>query len=225
MGFDLSFLALIIAIVAILLVVNLVLAFTRRPLADGTAILTPRRLVEGYIFTVVLAAMLLVSSGADDLIRAGIAQYAGLEASYRPSPVYGENVEKPRDMKWEYDSNAPKRDLISGSAQLAIGLLVGVLHLFGLRRLGRVEPLAASPVYRLFLIIALVIYTSATLVYAVGSIRHYLLYRYVPLPSPEQWFQRPVPGEQIAGLLGFLPLWGLLVVLLFRYAQSRNTAH
>lgn len=222
MGLDMNFFVVPIALIALLLIVILVLAFTRRPLADGTAILTPRRLVEGYIFTVVVASMLLVSSGADDLIRAGIARYAGLEASYRPSPVYDEKLESRRDMKWEYDSNAPRRDLLTGTAQLTIGLLVGILHLLGLRRLGRVEPLTASPVYRLFLIVGLVIYTTATLSYAVGSVKHYLLYRYVPLPSPDQWYQRPVPGEQIAGLLGFLPLWGLLVVFLFRYARGRN---
>ncbi|MGH9788319.1 MAG: hypothetical protein ACRD4U_06425, partial [Candidatus Acidiferrales bacterium] len=222
MGFDLSSLMIPVSVVFILLIAILVLAFTHRPLADGTAVLTPRRLVEGYVFTVVLAAMLLVSSGAGDLIRAGIADYAGLEASYRPTPVYDEKVENPRDVKWEYDSNAPRRDLLAGTAQLIIGLLVGILHLLGLRRLGRVEPLTASPVYRLFLIVGLVIYTTATLAYAVGSVKDYLLYRYVPLPSPQQWFQRPVPGEQIASLIGFLPLWGLLVLLLFRYARSRS---
>jgi len=223
MGWDAG--VFIFPVAVLLVIVVLLVAFTRRNLADGTAVLTPRRLVEGYIFTVVLVAMLLVSSGLSDLVQSGIARYAGIESSYRPSPVFDDDAKEAKKPKYEYDDKAPLRDLLSGSAQLGVGFIVGLLHLLGLRRLGRTEPLTASPVYRLFLIVGLVIYTVATLAYAVGTVSDLLVYRYVGAPATDRgWYDRPVPGEQIAGLIGFLPFWGLLVSRLFHYAQPRGTA-
>jgi hypothetical protein len=92
-----------------------------------------------------------------------------------------------------------------------------------LRRLGRSEPLTSSPVYRLFLIIGLVIYTTAVLVYAVGTVRDLLLYRYGEVPAVSRWYARPVPGDEAAGLAGFLPFWVYLVARLLRYAHPRAT--
>ncbi len=224
-GWDLRFGGfLLLGIFVLLLVVIVVVAFTRRNLADGTVLLSPRRLVEGYVFTVVLVAMLLVSSGLADLVRSVIARFAGLEATYRPQPVYDEARKQNEPPKYEYDSKAPRRDLLSGSAELGVGLLIGMLHLFGLRRLGRTEPLAISPVYRLFLILGLIIYTTAVLGYSVGTVKDLLIFRYAGPPPPREWYDRPIPGDQVAGLVGFLPLWGLLVVRLFRYAQPRGTS-
>ncbi len=204
----------------LVLLIALVVIFTRRTLADGTAALTPRRIVEGYVFTVVLVTMLLVSSGLADLARANIAHHAGLESSYHPEPVYDPNRKPGEEPRYEYDPKAPRRDLLSGSAQLGVGLVLGTLHLLGLRRLARTESFSLSPIYRLFLIVALVIYTSAVLIYAVGSLKDLLIFRYAPPPAKLQsWFERPIPGDQIAGLVGFLPLWILLVARVFRFAQ------
>ncbi len=212
----------LVPLIVLLVIIVLGIVFARRTLADGTAVLTPRRLVETYFFTVVLVAMLLVSSGLSDLVRYGISYYAGIESSYRPSPKYDRTQKTGEDVKYEYDLKAPQRDLLGGSAQLAVGILIGGLHLLGLQRMARTEPLTASPVYRLFLIVGLVIYTTATLIYAVTTVNDFLVYRYVGLPPIEEWMRRPVPGEQIAGLIGFLPLWIILVIRLMRYARAER---
>src|SRR5712692_3876156 len=81
----------ILPLFVLVLLIVLVVVFTRRSLPDGTALLTPRRLVEGYVYTVVLVTMLLVSSGLGDVVKAGIARRYGGESSYRPQPVYDEN--------------------------------------------------------------------------------------------------------------------------------------
>src|SRR5216684_67698 len=151
----------ILPLLFLVLLIVLVVVFTRRSLPDGTALLTPRRLVEGYVYTVVLVTMLLVSSGLGDVVKAGIARRYGVESSYRPQPVYDENHKVGETPKFEYDAKGMRRDVLSGSASLAVGLLVGMLHLLGLRRLARTEAAIASPVYRLFLIFGLVIYTVA----------------------------------------------------------------
>jgi hypothetical protein len=80
----------------------------------------------------------------------------------------------------------------------------------------------ASPLYRLFLIVGLIIYTTATLAYAVGAVSDFLVFHYAGSPPPREWYDRPLPGHQIAGLIGFLPLWALLVIRLFRFAQPRS---
>jgi hypothetical protein len=209
----------ILPLIVLVLLIVLAAVFTRRSLPDGTALLTPRRLVEGYVYTVVLVTMLLVSSGLGDLVKAGIARRYGVESSYRPQPVYDENHKVGETPKYEYDAKGMRRDVFSGSAYLGVGLLIGMLHLLGLRRLARTEAAIASPVYRLFLIFGLVIYTVAVLTYAVGSMRDILLFRYIPSPPPRDWYDRPVPGEQIAGLVAFLPFWGILVGRLFRLAR------
>ncbi len=212
-------------ILVLLLLVALVVFFTRRTLANGTAALSPRRLVEGYIFTVLLVTMILTSTGLADLARPSIAHYFGIASSYRPEPVYDPNRKQGEEPKYDYDARAPRRDFLSGAAELSIGLVVGILHLMGLRRLGRAEPFSLSPVYRLFLIVGLVIYTSAVLLYAVGSVKDLLIYRYAPPPiNPQTWFERPIPGDQIAGMIGFLPLWVLMVARLFRYAKPGPVA-
>ncbi len=208
-----------IPILILVLLVVLAVAFTRRSLPDGTSLLTPRRLVEGYIFSVVVVSMLLTSSGFGDILKAGLAHRYGLPFAYEQQPVWEEDHKAGEKPKYEYDSQAPKRDLLSGSAQLSVGILVGTLHLLGLRRLARTESLASSPVYKVFLITGLVIYTCAVLIYAVGSVQDLLVYRYGSAPPGPAWFNRPVPGEKIAGLLGFLPIWGVLVALLFGYAR------
>ena len=223
MGVQFSSLWFVVPLLVLLLVIAVVVAFTRRSLANGATVLTPRRLVEGYVFTVVLVAMLLVSSGLSDMLRAGIARYTGLQVSYRPTPVYEESRKSSEEPKYEYDEKAPKRDLLTGTAQLGVGLIIGLLHLFGLRRLERTEPFITSPVYRVFLIVGLIIYTSAVLFFAVASVKDWLVYRYVELPPMRSWYERPVPGEQIAGLIGYLPMWGLLVSRLFRYARTKPT--
>ncbi len=210
-----------IPILILLLLVVLVVAFTRRGLADGAAALTPRRLVEAYIFCVVLISMILVSSGANDMIKAGLAHRYGLAFAYVQQPVWDENLKPGEKPKYEYDVRAPKRDLLSGTAQVSVGVIIGVLHLLGLRRLGRTESLTPSPVYRIFLIIGLVIYTSAVLIYAVGSIEDLLLYRYAGAPAGPPVYGGPIPGDKIAGLLGYAPLWGILVAGLFKYARTR----
>lgn len=199
-------------------IVVLAVVLARRRLANGAALLTPRRLVEGYLFTVFLVTMLLASSGIADLTRATIAKMTRLEVSYRPHAVFDESRKSDEKPKYEYDNKAPRRDYLSGSASLSVGIILGMLHLLALRRLGRSEPLASSPVYRLFLIIGLIIYTTAVLVYAVGSVRGWLLFRYVELPPTSSWYERPVPGDEAAGLAGFLPFWGFLVARLLRYA-------
>lgn len=213
-----------VPLVVLLGVVAAVVLFTRRNLADGATLLTPRRLVEGYIFTVLLVTMLLVSSGLADMVKARIAGYAGMESTYRPNPVYEPGRKLDQEPKIEYDAKAPRRDLLSGAAQFGMGAIIGLLHLFGLLRLSRNEPISPSPVYRLFLIVGLVIYTTAVIVFAVATVKDYLIYRYVGLPPMQSWYQRPVPGEQFAGLVAFLPFWGILVVRLFRYAQARGTS-
>jgi|SRR5712692_6799019 len=215
-----------IGVLAGLVVLAVILA--RRSLANGAALLTPRRLVEGYLFSVFLVTMLLASSGIADLTRAAIARMTGLEVSYRPQPVFDESrkSDEPQPLfkpKYEYDSKAPRRDYLSGSAYLSVGIILGMLHLLALRRLGRSESLASSPVYRLFLIIGLVIYTIAVLVFAVGSVRDLLLYRYAELPPVSLWYERPVPGDEAAGLAGYLPFWGYLVARFLRYAQPHAT--
>ena len=209
----------IVPLFVLVLIIVLVVVFTRRSLPDGTALLTPRRLVEGYVYTVLLVTMLLVSSGLGDLVKAGIARRYGVESSYRPQPVYNDTHKEGESPKYEYDAKALRRDVFSGSAYLGVGLLVGMLHLLGLRRLARTEAAVASPVYRLFLIFGLVIYTVAVLTYAVGSVKDILLFRYVPSPPARDWYERPVPGEQVAGLVAFLPFWGVLVGRLFRLAR------
>jgi ABC-type Fe3+-siderophore transport system permease subunit len=226
MGWDLEapfFVSFTLIILLLLLIVGVVVAVTRRNLADS-ALLSPRRLVEGYIFTVVLVSMLLVSSGLGDLLKWAIARRAGIESTYRPQPVDDKDRKQTEEPRYEYNSKAPRRDLLSGVAQLGVGAVMGLLHLLGLRRLGRTEPLAVSPIYRVFLIAGLVIYTSAVLIYAVESVKDLLVFRYVGPPVAREWYDRPLPGAQIAGLIGYLPLWGVLVALLFRYARPRNVA-
>lgn len=214
----------LIPIAVIVLIIVLVVAFTRRGLADGASLLTPRRLVEGYVFCVVLVSMILVSLGAGDILRAGFAHRYGLAFSYQEQPIWNENQKPGEQPKYEYDANAPRRDFLGGSAQLAVGILIGLLHLVGLRRLSRSEALSLSPVYRIFLIVGLVIYTCAVLIHAVGSVQDILIYRYGGASPAARWYNRPIPGDKLAGLVGYLPLWGLLVGLLFRYAGPRVKA-
>ncbi len=209
----------LIPVLVLILLVVLVIAFTKRSLPDGTSLLTPRRLVETYVYCVVLVSMLLVSSGIADLLKAGISRRYGIASTYLPQPVWDENRKNNEPPKYEYDERAPGRDLLSGSAQFGVGTLIGILHLLGLRRLGRTEPATASAIYRIFLIAGLIIYTCAVLVYAVGTVQDLLLYRYGGPPVRPDWYNRPIPGEKFAGLSGYLPFWGVLVERLFRFAK------
>jgi len=206
----------------VILFAILAAVLAKRSGSNGTSLFSPGRLVEIYVYTVLLVSILLASAGIADLVRAGLARKMGLESSYRPTPVWDDNREKNAESKYEMDQKAPRRDFISGSAELGVGLLLGLSHLVGLRRIRQGEKLSASPVYRVFLVAGLVIYTTAVLIYAVGSIKDLLLYRYVGVPPMRSWYERPLPGDQIAGFMGFLPFWGFLVARVFRDGRSRT---
>jgi len=222
-GWDMGSFGFFLPVTFVVIVIAVVAAvFSKRNVPNGTSLFSPGRLVESYVYTVLLVSMFLASAGFADLVRAGLGHKLSLEYSYRPSPVWDENREKNAEPKYEMDQKAPRRDLISGSAELGVGLLLGLFHFFSLRRSRRDESFTASPVYRIFLVAGLVIYTTAVLIYAVGSIKDLLLYRYVGEPPLRSWYERPLPGDQIAGLLGFVPFWGFLVSRVFRDARSRT---
>jgi hypothetical protein len=60
--------------------------------------------------------------------------------------------------------------------------------------------------------------------YAVSTVQDLLLYRYGGPPVKPAWYNRPVPGETFAGLVGYLPVWGVLVERLFRFARLYGKA-
>jgi hypothetical protein len=224
-GWDIGSFGFFLPVTLIVIVIAALAAvLSRRNLPNGTSLFSPGRLVESYVYTVLLVSMFLASAGFADLVRAGLGRKLGLEYSYRPSPVWDESREKNAEPKYEMDQKAPRRDFISGSAELGVGLVLGLFHLFGLRRSKRDESITSSPVYRIFLVAGLVIYTTAVLIYAVGSIKDLLLYRYVGAPPMRSWYERPLPGDQIAGLLGFVPFWGFLVARVFSDAKNRPAA-
>jgi hypothetical protein len=221
-GWDIGSFSFFLPVTFIVIVIAVLAAvIARRNVPNGSSLFSPGRLVECYVYTVLLVSMIIASAGIADLVRAGLARKMGLESSYRPTPVWDENREKIAEPKYELDQKSPRRDLISGSAELGVGLLLGVSHIIALRRTRQGESLTASPVYRVFLVAGLVIYTTAVLIYAVGSINDLLLFRYVGQPPLRSWVERPLPGDQIARLLAFVPFWSFLVGRVFRDAKSR----
>jgi hypothetical protein len=181
--------------------------------------LSPRTLLAGYLYLVVLASSVIVAAGVGQLLTAGFAQAFGPEFSYqsyraqvpppmRPTRVgpgeltpeqVAEEQRLQEQQRLDQMSNDHRDVLAQGITALLVGGLVGLLHLLAKRRF------AIPFLDRAEAIVGLALFTATGLYFLVTAV--YQLVRYALFPQVGAFGQTISPGWALGLALAFVPLW------------------
>jgi hypothetical protein len=187
--------------------------------------LSPRALLAGYLYVVVLASTVIVAAGVGQLLTAGFAQAFGLEFSYqtyrsplppptrlaRPGPGeptaerLADEQRLQEEQRLDQVRNEHRDALAQGITAFLVGGLVALLHLLAKRRIRASGEPAIAFLDRAEGIVGLMLFTAVGLYFAVTSV--YLLVRYALFPQVGAFGQTISPGWALGLALAFVPLW------------------
>jgi hypothetical protein len=215
--------------VLLLLVVLLVLGgaavVVGRAWAGAVPSLSPRTLLAGYLYVVVLASTVIVAAGVGQLLTAGFAQAFGLEFSYqtyRPQippparmtrlgpgePTAEQLAEEQRfqeEQRLDQIRNEHRDALAQGVTAFLVGGLVALPHLLAKRRIRAGGEPSIVFLDRAEGIVGLLLFTAVGLYFAVAAV--YQLVRYALFPQVGAFGQTIAPGWSLGLALTFVPLW------------------
>lgn len=195
-----------------------------------------RNMLFLYLYVVLFMGALLSTVGASKLVRAGASYPLGLSFSYNLQPsegllqrvlgpeLLGSRWSPPKDETAVLNHNR-NQDIAQGVSFVAIGLLAGLVHLWGLRAARRQLGEPFNPLRRVFWILLLTVFTLLTLsaaVQGIGELVYYVSWGNRFVAETAQTYGYPVtaaysPGEALGVALPALVGW----LIAFRGLRSR----
>lgn len=212
-----------VAIVGILIAL-IVYTVKRKQGVSSEVSFTPRFILRIYLYFMVLASIITFVGGLSFLLNGFFANKFGSEFSYRPEyvtpavevvDVNGE-VKQPVEPTYEIPAYAAERDLIRGITMVLFGVLIGLIHVFVIRAVETKEERLHSPLYRLYVVIGLTVFTIGSLISIPVGIYRALSYQFITQPETLEPYQRLVPGESIASAVAYLPFWIYFIFSLYQ---------
>lgn len=186
--------------------------------------LSPRALLAGYLYLVVLASTVIVAAGVGQLLTAGFAQAFGLEFSYQtyrsvPAPMrptrvgpgeptaeqIAEEQRLQEQQRFDQLQNDHRDALAQGITAFLVGGLVGLLHLLAKLRIKASGEASVPFLDRAEAIVGLALFTAVGLYFAVTAV--YQVVRYALFPQVGAFGQTISPGWALGLALAFVPLW------------------
>ena len=215
----------ILLLLLLLLVLGGAAVVVGRAWSGSVPTLSPRTLLAGYLYLVVLASTVIVAAGIGQLLTAGFATAFGHEFSYqtyraqvpppmRPTrvgpgePTAEQIAEEQRfqeQQRLDHVQNEHRDTLAQGITAFLVGGVVGLLHLVAKRRLHRGGEPAIPFLDRAEGIVGLTLFTAVGLYFAVTAV--YQLVRYALFPQVGAYGQTISPGWALGLALAFVPLW------------------
>lgn len=193
---------------------------------------TPRFILKIYLYFMILASIITFVGGLSFLLNGFFANQFGPEFSYRPEYVTpavevidANGNPKPVEATYEIPAHAGERDIIRGLTMVMFGLLIGVIHVLVTRAVETKEERMNSPLYRLYVVIGLSVFTIGSLVSIPVGIYRALSYQFIEQPSTLDPYQRLVPGESIASAIAYLPFWILFIWSLYQLQKVHKMEH
>lgn len=217
-----------VAIVGII-VALIVYTVKKRQGVSSEVSFTPRFILKIYLYFMILASIITFVGGLSFLLNGFFANQFGPEFSYRPeyvtpaTEVIDANGNlKPIEPTYEIPAHAAERDIIRGLTMVMFGLLIGVIHVLVTRAVESKEERTHSPLYRLYVVIGLSVFTIGSLVSIPVGIYRALSYQFIEQPSTLDPYQRLVPGESIASAIAYLPFWIYFIWSLYKLQQMHK---
>lgn len=183
----------------------------------------PRFILKIYLYFMILASIITFVGGLSFLLNGFLANQFGPEFSYRPEYVTpavevvdANGKSKAVEPVYEIPAHAAERDIIRGLTMVMFGLLIGVIHVLVTRAVETKEERLHSPLYRLYVVIGLSVFTSGSLVSIPVGIYRTLSFQFIEQPATLDPYQRLVPGESIASAVAYLPFWIYFIWSLYK---------
>lgn len=175
---------------------------------------TPRFILKIYLYFMILASIVTFVGGLSFLLNGFFANQFGPEFSYRPEyvtpavqAVDANGEPKPVDVTYEIPAHAVERDIIRGITMVLFGILIGLIHVLVVRSVETKEERTHSPLYRLYVVMGLSIFTIGSLISIPVGIYKTLSFQLIEQPETLDPFQRLVPGESLSSAIAYLPFW------------------
>lgn len=193
---------------------------------------TPRFILKIYLYFMILASIITFVGGLSFLLNGFFAQQFGPEFSYRPEYVMPaveafDASGSPKSIPAEYEipAHAAERDIIRGLTMVLFGLLIGIIHILVTRAVETKEERRHSPLYRLYVVIGLTVFTIGSLISIPVGIYRALSFQFIEQPETLEPYQRLVPGESIASAIAYLPFWIYFIWSLYQLQKVHKLEH
>ena len=218
----LSTLSFVIFIIMAAAVVGIIVYFVKK--GQGQELQINFDLLFGvYLFLATFVAIIALGTGVMYTVRGGMAQYFGLDFSYRQQQVSAKMVYDPmledykeEDVDYEFEKDIDKKDIIRGITLIVVSTPILFLHLYGVKVLEKQEK-AMEFVKRIYLLIGLVVFAIVGIITLPIGIYETLQY-FLTEQATDVW-AKTIPGEALATAIAFVPIW---IYYLISYLNLTN---
>lgn len=192
---------------------------------------TPRFVLKMYVYFMLLASIVTFVAGLSFLLNGVFANQFGDEFSYRPeyvSTIRPEAVDAQGNVKaieptYAIPEHSAERDIIRGITMVLFGLIIGVVHVLVARQVEDKKARLDSPLYRMYVVLGLSIFTLGGLISLPVGIYKTLSFQFIEQVPHLEPYQRLVPGESLSSAIAYLPFWIYFIWLLYKLQKVHKT--
>lgn len=206
----------------------IVYAVKRKQLVNTEVAFTPHFILKIYVYFMILASIVVFVAGASFLLNGIFAKQVGDAFSYRPEYVYEpvaiDATGNPKSVEPSYSipAQAMERDLIRGITMVSFGVVILIIHILVARAVESVQERKGSPLYRMYVVLGLSIFTIGSLVSIPVGIYKALSYFLIFQPGTLDPSRRLVPGESLSSAIAYLPFWVYFIWALYKLQQEQK---
>lgn len=206
----------------------IVYAVKKKQLVNTEVAFTPRFILKIYVYFMMLASIVVFVAGASFLLNGLFAKQVGDAFSYRPEYV---NVVPELDASgnpkyveptYAIPPQAMQRDLIRGITMVSFGLVILIVHILVAHSVESEEERKRSPLYRIYIVLGLSIFTIGSLISIPVGIYKTLSYYLISQPDSLDPYQRLVPGESLSSAIAYLPFWIYFIFALYKLQKEHK---
>lgn len=206
----------------------IVYAVKKKQLVNTEVAFTPHFILKIYVYFMILASIVVFVAGASFLLNGLFAKQVSESFSYRPEyvnvPVELDANGNPKAIEPAYaiPAQSMERDLIRGLTMVGFGLVILIIHILVAHTVENEEERKRSPLYRIYIVIGLSIFTIGSLVSIPVGIYQTLSYFIITQPDNLDPYQRLVPGESLSSAIAYLPFWIYFIWALYRLQKEHR---
>ena len=222
-----SFLAptaiLVSTVLAIVAVIMFIVTHVRNK--DKSAVISIKFMLKTYLYLISYIALLIAAFGLTMTIKSGLSyifRYDFSYNSYRPlfetTPESNSDVIVNDGTEYYVDNDIRERELVNG---ITLFISMGVIFLIHWIAAKFIDKDRLSSLYKSYLFGSLILYSILAIVIIPTSI--YNLVNYLLERNKEvDIYARAVPGEYLAGLIVFVPLWVIYLLKVLRMHKQEE---
>jgi hypothetical protein len=199
--------------------------------------LDPKVLLRIYLYLVLFITLPLAAIGGALTTSVALSSVFGLQFSYNLQPVYAEPIPagsetgKPdyeqcygvdkvevNGKKYCFDTDQPKKDLVTGISLFATMSILFAVHRYGLSIVNKKD--APQTMHRMYQFLTLGIFGLISVIMIPVSIYQLANYLLFPIEDAAA-YQAIVPGQSLGIVLFFTPIWLYKLIGMIRVKDSK----